>query len=67
MLFQKIWRNLLTMTDEIDVIKKAVIYYDRAVLLKRMNEELHDQLIGSIVWLLKYSDKYWLSVPKRIV
>jgi hypothetical protein len=46
------------MTDEIDVMKKAITYYDRAVLLKRMNENLYDHLVGSIVWLLRISGTY---------
>jgi hypothetical protein len=53
------------MTDEIDVMKKAIMYYDRAILLKRMNENLYDHLIGSIIWLLRYSDKNGIILPKK--
>jgi len=53
------------MTDEVDVMKKAVMYYDRAILLKRINENLYDHLIGSIIWLLKYSEKNGITLPKK--
>jgi hypothetical protein len=53
------------MTDELDVMRKAVMQYDKAIRLKNINQELYDHLVGSIVWLLKYSAKYNITIPKK--
>jgi len=41
------------------------LQYDNAIRLRKMNEELYDHLVGSIVWLLKYSEKYNVVLPKK--
>jgi|APSaa5957512535_1039671.scaffolds.fasta_scaffold08481_12 hypothetical protein len=51
--------------NEIDVMKKALAEMDDAVKLKKMNEELMQQLSGSVYWLIKYSEKYDISLPKK--
>ncbi|MFZ0510294.1 MAG: hypothetical protein WAM14_01700 [Candidatus Nitrosopolaris sp.] len=53
------------MTDEIDVMKKAIMHYDNAVRLKKMYQELYDHLIDSIVWIFKYTEKDDIALPKR--
>jgi len=53
------------LTDEIDVLKKAITEHDKALRLKNINVELHSHLTGSIYWLLKYSEKYNISLPKK--
>ncbi|NAL78870.1 hypothetical protein [Nitrososphaera sp. AFS] len=53
------------MTDEIDIIRKAIMHYDRAVRLRRINEDLYDHLSGSIVWILRYCDKNQITLPNR--
>jgi hypothetical protein len=51
------------MTDEIDIMKKALAEYSNAVRLKRLNQELFDHLLGSVIWILKYSEKYGVPIP----
>lgn len=53
------------MTDEVDILRKAIAYYDKAIRMKNINQELYDQLLGSIVYLFKYSEKYGVPLPKR--
>jgi hypothetical protein len=53
------------MTDEIDIMKKALAEYSNAVRLKRLNQELFDHLLGSVIWILKYSEKYGVPIPHR--
>ena len=38
------------MTNEIDVLRKTVAEYDKAVKLKHLNQELYDHLLGSLIW-----------------
>jgi hypothetical protein len=58
-------RAFRLMTDEIDVVKQAIMHYDRAVRLKKINEDLYHHLSGSIVWILKYSDKNQIPLPNK--
>ncbi len=51
--------------NEIDVMKKALADSDDAVKLKNMNEELMQHLSGSVYWLIKYSEKYNITLPKK--
>ncbi len=51
--------------NEIDVMKKALAEMDDAVKLKNMNEELMQHLSGSVYWLVKYSEKYCIPLPKK--
>jgi hypothetical protein len=51
--------------DEIGVLKNALREYEHAKHLKRMNQELYQHLTGSIYWLLKYSEKYNIPLPKK--
>jgi hypothetical protein len=53
------------MTDEVDVMRKTLAQYDKAIRLKNMNEELFEHLLGSVIWLLKYTDKYSITLPKK--
>lgn len=53
------------MTDEISVLKKTLMQYDKAIRLKNVNEELFDHLLGSVIWLLKYSEQYSIPLPKK--
>ena len=53
------------MTDEIDVLKKAIAEHEQALRLKNLNQELHSHLSGSIYWLLKYTEKYDIPLPKK--
>lgn len=39
--------------------------YKDALHLKKLNQELYDQLCGSILYLLKYSQKYDIPLPKK--
>ena len=43
--------------NEIDVMKNALQEYEHARHLKRINQDLYNQLTGSVYWLLKYSEK----------
>lgn len=36
-----------------------------ALRLKKLNQELYEQLIGSIRWLLRYSEKNGIALPDR--
>ena len=51
--------------DEIDVMKKALGEYEHARYLKRINQDLYNQLTGSIYWLLKYAEKNNIFLPKK--
>ncbi len=53
------------MTDEIDIVKNAIMHYDRAIRLKKINENLYDHLSGSISWILRYSDKNQIPLPNK--
>jgi hypothetical protein len=53
------------MTDEIDIMRRTISEYDKAVRLKRINQELYDHLLGSLVWLFKYTEKYNIPLPKK--
>jgi len=58
-------QGILPMTDEIDVLKRAIIEHEKALHLKKINHELYSHLTGSIYWLLKYSEKYNMPLPKK--
>ena len=51
--------------NEIDVMNNALKEYENARRLKRINQELYDHLSGSIYYLLKYSEKYNVPLPKK--
>jgi hypothetical protein len=51
--------------DEIDVLDKAIVEYKKARRLKNLNENLTMQLLGSIQYLLNYSQKYNIILPKK--
>lgn len=53
------------MTDEVDIMKQTLAQYDKAVRLKNVSEELFDHLLGSVIWLLNYSEKYSFPLPKK--
>lgn len=53
------------MTDEIDVLRKTIMNYDDSIHLKKLNEELYSHLTGSIYYLLQYSEKYGIPLPKK--
>ena len=53
------------MTDEIDLMRKIIKQYDRALRVKKLNEDLYSHLIGSIYYLLKYSEKYSIPLPQK--
>ncbi|HEV2192772.1 MAG TPA: hypothetical protein VGR54_04030 [Nitrosopumilaceae archaeon] len=53
------------MTDEIDVLKKAIAEHEKALHLKNLNQELNSHLTGSVYWLLKHSEKYNIPLPKK--
>lgn len=53
------------MTSDIDTLRKAIAQYDKSVKLKQLNQELYDHLLGSVVWLLKYSEKYSIPLPQK--
>ncbi len=53
------------MTSDVDLLRQAVNEYEKAVRVKNMNQELYDHLLGSIVYLLKYSEKYNVPLPQK--
>ena len=53
------------MTNEIDVLKKAILEHEKALKLKDLNVELNSHLTSSIYWLLKYSEKYNMPLPMK--
>jgi len=53
------------MTNDIDVLKKALRHHDEALRLKKINEELYAHLTGSLYYLIKYSEKYQISLPEK--
>lgn len=53
------------MTDEIDIIKRALAEHEKAIKMKNLNQELLEHLNGSIRWMLSYSEKYNIPLPKK--
>ena len=53
------------MTDDIDILEKALFEYRTAHRLTRINQELYEHLVGAIDYLLHYSEKYDLPLPKK--
>jgi len=53
------------MTNEIDIIQKALLEYRNALIIKELNQDLYNQLAGSIYYLLKYSEKYNVQLPNK--
>jgi hypothetical protein len=52
-------------TDEIDILKKAIHEHEVALKMKNLNNELYEHLAGSIYYLLKYSEEYGIPLPKN--
>lgn len=53
------------MTDEIDIIKLTILEHEKALKMKNLNQELLEHLNGSIRWILSYSKKYGVPLPKK--
>jgi hypothetical protein len=53
------------MVDEYRLLQDALNTMRYAQSFKRLNQELYDQLCGSIVYLLKYCEKNNLVLPNR--
>ena len=53
------------MTNDIDIIKKAIYQYDKALRIKSLNIELFEHLFGSVIWLQRYCEKYNIFLPKK--
>jgi hypothetical protein len=51
------------MVDEYRILQDALNTLRYAQLLESRNQELYDHLCGSIIYLLKYSEKYNLPLP----
>jgi len=51
--------------NEVELMEKTLAEYKHAQRLKNLNKELYEHLIGSMYWLLKYSEKYSVSLPKK--
>jgi len=67
MIFSKIGQKeeMVKKMDEIDVLNNALKEYEYARRLKRINQVLYDHLAGSIYYLLKYSERYNITLPKK--
>jgi hypothetical protein len=53
------------MVDEYRLLQDALNTMRYAQSLKRLNQELYDQLCGSIVYLVKYCEKNNLTLPNK--
>jgi|SRR5437773_7651452 len=53
------------MTDETDVLRKALTCMEDAVRMKNMNQELMQHLTGSVFYLIRYSEKHDLPLPNK--
>jgi hypothetical protein len=53
------------MIRDLDIMRKLIAKHDDANRLIRLNDELCDHLLGSIVWLCKYSERYSIPLPKK--
>jgi hypothetical protein len=51
--------------DEYRVLQDALNTMRYALTVKRLNEELYDQLCNSILYLIRYSEKYNITLPNR--
>jgi hypothetical protein len=53
------------MTNDIDVLRMATMEYDKAIKIKRINERLFEQLIGSLYYICKYAGRNNISLPNK--
>ena len=53
------------MTNEFDVLKRTIFELERAAKMKNLNQDLLEHLNGSIQWMLSYSEKYNIPLPKK--
>lgn len=53
------------MTSEIDLMRKAIKQYDKALRLKQINENLYEHLTGSIYYVLRYAEKHQIALPDK--
>jgi len=51
--------------NEIDVLEETIEEYRKVKRLKKLNENLTEQLLGSIQYLIEYSEKYHFQLPKK--
>jgi hypothetical protein len=52
--------------DEYRVMQDALNTMRYAASIKRLNEELYDQLCDSILYLIRYSEKNDIILPNRL-
>jgi hypothetical protein len=50
------------MIRDLDIMRKLIAKHDDANRLIRLND---DHLLGSLVWLCKYSERYSIPLPKK--
>ena len=53
------------MTDEIDVLSKVLEEYKMSARMKNVSQELMQHLADSVFYLLRYSEKYNVPLPKK--
>ena len=51
--------------DELDLLRIELRKLDELDQMKRLNQELYDQLVGSVLWLMKYSQKNDIILPNQ--
>jgi len=56
---------ILPMPDDVDVLERTLAEYKYALKIREVNEELYEQLLGSVEYLLNYAKKHDIILPKR--
>jgi hypothetical protein len=51
--------------NDFDAWQKILLEWKQVNQMKRLNQQLYDQLGGSIVYILNYSEKHNIPLPDR--
>jgi len=53
------------MTNEFDVLKRALAEHETALKMKHLNQQLMEYLTGSIYYITKYSEENNIPLPNK--
>ncbi len=51
--------------QDIDVLKMAMMEYDKTVKIKRMSKRVFEQITGSLCQICKYTEKHNIPAPEK--
>lgn len=53
------------MSDHIDVLREAVFQHEKANLLLELNDKMYHEIIGSVVYIMKYAERNNIRLPNK--